>query len=122
MNSFRALLLIPYLVLQISGLFTISSWVPRQLAYLTGMVRLELRDDSLAKTGGTTKSLPIESKCENSPICHKEAPLTYIAQPQALPKDRCIIQAKRAIKDQPNKNKTLRWHLHFDGTGNAELF
>lgn len=126
MNSFRTLIIIPYMALQLSGFFTIFSWEPRQLTELTREVRSGFSDDSPTKPLEAITNLPIlrqdEIKCENSPICRKETPLKYVVQPPMLSKAKWVTPAKRAVKEKPNKNKAARWHIHFDGTGNAELF
>ena len=128
MNNFRTLLLIPVLVIQMSGILTNFSWDSLQLAELSKKVCREIKNETLSKIPKSTTDYLFKRealKCENNPINRKEIPLKCeIHSKVNLKKSEYRTPAKKDSIDSqlPVKKVSVISNVLFSGTGNAELF
>lgn len=128
MNNLKALLLIPVLIIQLSGILTNKCWESFQLAELSEKVCPNINRETITKTTESTNYLVILKNekigCVNSPICCKETTIECLDQPEIISKKKENLPVKKTTENnqRPLRRVSLISHIRFIGPGSGELF
>jgi len=124
MNTFRTFFLIIVSAIQISGMFTKTTWESFQLTEYTSKACKEVKHEASFKMTGITTDLQLNKKANVESITCKEVSTKSTIQPanvsdkgENLPVVKASDNSQQTIK----KSGVIS-QIRFDGTVTAELF
>ena len=127
MSNFKTLLIIPFMVLQMTGVLSGISWDNIQLAQFAGNICKEIKCEVSSGISESSKDLQIKKEADfkelNTPICPKEISLKCEETPALIKTqdDRSVKVNPQGAQPQIHK-KSEKNPIQFGETVKAQLF
>ena len=127
MSNFKTLLIIPFMVLQMTGVLSGISWDNIQLAQFAGNICKEIKCEVSSGISESSKDLQIKKEAdfkeENIPICPKEIALKCAGTPVLMKtKNDSSDKGNSQGAQQQNQKNSEKIHIQFGETVKARLF